>query len=357
MSAGKFIVEELRTGGAKVPEGGVRFEWDSDHRSSPIQPWTQAGEQRNVRTDYPGASEPTFQILGPRHAQTTLRGRWDDRYNYSGFAQAQRVAFESLARRGNLVRISFVGEGEGGISLEGLIVSWTFDYRRLWDIGYEFTLDPTARPEEDVTPLRAVPPALSAMNLIDRVIAIDDAMRSVNDRAPTANMAGSVHVDAVSSLDEISNSIGELSASISQRTVLPDVEHRQSLFKLATQFRTLGSQAYAMSQTLVEIRSDYDLISQTALGVLDLEAWSRGLGFNLRLLVGETHDSANDLDERSDPAAIALYRPFKGESLYSVSERFYGTPHAWHDVADRNSLTSFTMTGDELLVIPERPIS
>jgi hypothetical protein len=44
----------------------------------------------------------------------------------------------------------------------------------------------------------------------------------------------------------------------------------------------------------------------------------------------------------------------QGESLYAISRKFYGTPHAWRLIYDRNHLTSVTLTGDEILIIPER---
>jgi nucleoid-associated protein YgaU len=48
----------------------------------------------------------------------------------------------------------------------------------------------------------------------------------------------------------------------------------------------------------------------------------------------------------------ALYRPRAGESLYAISNQFYGTPHQWRQIAEVNGLYGMTLTGEELLTIP-----
>ena len=73
-----------------------------------------------------------------------------------------------------------------------------------------------------------------------------------------------------------------------------------------------------------------------------------------RVLLGSSLAGAADMDERQSPHAERLYRPLAGESLYAISRKFYATPHAWHLIAQRNNLTVFEMTGEELLIIPER---
>jgi nucleoid-associated protein YgaU len=90
---------------------------------------------------------------------------------------------------------------------------------------------------------------------------------------------------------------------------------------------------------------------------LALEAWARGLAYQARVMVNLAWRAAQDLSARVDPDALALYRPKAGESLYSISIRFYQTPNRWRDIYERNRLRTFTLSGLETLVIPSTKVA
>jgi hypothetical protein len=60
------------------------------------------------------------------------------------------------------------------------------------------------------------------------------------------------------------------------------------------------------------------------------------------------------MEERASPRAERLYKPSEGEHLYRISKKFYNTPLAWRLISERNHLKVMKMTGDEVLIIPER---
>jgi len=93
---------------------------------------------------------------------------------------------------------------------------------------------------------------------------------------------------------------------------------------------------------------------QSAIGVLTFEDWSRSLRYTARVTMYQGLAGERSSAERAQPDAKHLYRPHAGESLYAISRRFYGTPFAWRLIYERNALTSFTLTGTETLIIPER---
>jgi hypothetical protein len=95
------------------------------------------------------------------------------------------------------------------------------------------------------------------------------------------------------------------------------------------------------------------LAYESAMSTLEFETWARGLAAQSRLAWANADAFQRDLERRSEPKAKALYRPFKGESLYSISSRFYNTPHEWRRIMDKNGLTNLTLQGTELLIIPE----
>lgn len=124
--------------------------------------------------------------------------------------------------------------------------------------------------------------------------------------------------------------------------------------RLATQFRAVRAGAFDARVTLATVRADVNLAVATAMGVLDFEDWSRSLRFMARIAMGQAHNGNLASTQRAQPDAKRLYRPNAGESLYQISRKFYGTPHAWRLIYERNSLSSFQLTGSETLIIPER---
>lgn len=359
--AGEFTITEHLRFGATVAraEVGEVFRWTSTlqeggqggARAAPLRPWTFGGQLRTSRTDYPGAKTPSEQVLGPHHVPFTLQGRFDDRYNFPGYAVQEMRRFEAMARRGNPVRIAFQNQ-----SFEGLITEWSFDYHREWEIHYSFTVSVHDRPEDVDRSDRSPPTTQSASELLlvlrALIVALVDRQVVLQERAQVAGDLATRSATAVAAVAEAQD---RLERSLDTREFGFEADSTLSpLRRLATQARTVKGEAANLLQELIQVRSDVNLGVQTALGVLDLEDWARSQRFFARVLLGQSLAAARELEERDDPGAVALYRPARGESLYQVSRRFYGTPFAWRLIAERNALQSTLLEGDELLVIPER---
>jgi len=370
-AVGTFTITELGRVGGKSggrPDGGEGeiFEWTSDKqpgdakkggaRAIPKQPWAQGGKLRTVRTDYPGARTPSEQVLGPQHSQQSFTGRWDDRYNFPTYARGEMRRFEEMARRGNLIRLGFQE-----LTYEGLITQWVFNYKRDWYIEYQFTVSVHDRSDDFTLTDRSPPTTKSPAEAFDDVNDIVNAMgvrgeEALREEALEAKLQTDATDLSKASLESMELNRDALGDTLdNQELAVSDTGNAVSPFRrLATQFRTVGNDGFAMLQTLTEVRSDVDLAVRTALSVLAFEDWSRSLRFQSRVLMGTSSEAANNMDERAEPDALRLYRPHKGESLYAISRRFYGTPHSWRLIADRNALTDFELTGDEVLIIPER---
>jgi len=361
MAEGVFLLQELRSSsglGARGDTAGARFEWTSDTtpsnttnggaRACPRGPWLQSGEQRHVRTDYVGAVTPSVQVLGPRYTTTTFQGSFDDRYNGVGYAIRERDRLMDMIRRGNLVRIQFQGE-----SFIGLITQWSFDYRRAWDIGYSLTFDPHDS-TRDYSLADRSPLVLTVPRLFDAIESSTQALQAAMDGAPMSQIGTTVGIDAEAGIVAVSTSRDMLADTLDQREIAPPEKPTDALARLSSQMRIVAGQAFDVSNGLFTARSDTDMAVTNAISVLSFEAWSRSVRFTARVLTGQALDSARQTQERVDPSPSRLYRPREDESLYEISRRFYGTPHGWREIYSRNRLTSFVLTGDELLVIPER---
>ena len=156
MARGAFIIQELQfqAGAGFLPSpDGEQFIWSADRvppdpdkggaRAVPRQTWTIGGRLRTVRTDYPGSKTPSEQVLGAHQKDQTFEGRFQDKYNFPGYADQEMKRFERMARRGNLLRIQFQNQ-----AFLVLIKDWDFPYRFKEEIHYRFTVSVHDRPED-----------------------------------------------------------------------------------------------------------------------------------------------------------------------------------------------------------------
>lgn len=357
-AVGAFTIKELDRQDGRP---GESFEWVAAReapdpalggaRAIPIQPWIRGGQQRSVRTDYPGARTPSEQVLGPRHKNHQFTGRWDDRYNFPGYAREEEARFEAMAFRGNLVEIAFQEA-----TYVCLIKDWDVQYHRDWYARYVFQVSVHDRTQAFNLADRSPTTTKSASEAADELTAVVSSLQEALVGVPEQGMSGdtsdivkasmaTMAVNQDSLLDTLDQR--ELAASDSSRAVSP-------FGRLATQFRAVRDDGLQIQDDLLLARSDLNLGVNTAKNVLDFEDFARSMRFNARVLMGQSSAAASDMDERDKPDALRVYRPYAGESLYNISRTFYGTPFSWRLIADRNALDDFELTGDELLVIPER---
>lgn len=357
MAAGVWRITEIRRG-AQGGAAGETFVWTADTspptpqgggRAAPRSPWNFGGELRHVRTDYPGALTPSYQVLGPVMKQFTLEGNFDDRYNFAGYAKAEMRRLEEMCKRGNLCQIQFQDQ-----VFIGLFVDWQWPYKRDWQIGYQLMFDVAERPENFDLTDRSPDLDMSPTVFFDAVdLAVQSAL-DFNDRAPRAHLTGDTMINVESSLASMASSVDQLGLTLDNRELLPPENPVDGFTRLASHFREMQGSAYNLLVELGSARSDIELAVQTAMGVLDFEDWSRSLRFAARIALGRSAAGDKACSARAEPDAVRIYRPQQGESLYAISRKFYGTPHAWRLIYDRNHLTSVTLTGEEILIIPER---
>lgn len=358
MAEGVFSITELRRARVSGGVDGERFDWTSDERpvagasggarACPIRPWPFSGEQRLIRTDYTGSKTPSYQVLGPVHGPFTLTGRFDDRYNFDGYAVQEMRRLELVCGRGNPCRFQYQGQ-----AFEGIIKSWEFPYHRAWDIGYSITVDVAGRTEErelNRSPV-STPSPTETFDQVD--LAVQSALEAFGE-APLALLGGTLAFDTEADLVLLADARLSLSLTLDNQELAPAERPIDAFTRLATQFRTVQAACSDTIANLFEVRADVDLTVQTPMATLGFEVWSRSLRFTSRIALLGALRGDLAAAERADPQVLRLHQAQEGESLYAISERYYGTPWAWHLIADRNRLTRFVLTGDELLIIPER---
>src|SRR5262249_14467652 len=142
-----------------------------------------------------------------------------------------------------------------------------------------------------------------------------------------------------------------------QQTVDPTNRNNTSLARLVQGLQSVrngardlltGTTSYRSSSTGTGATLAYD----DPVGIMNMEDSVRSLRVVARQLIVRAQQAVDDLQSVISPDAQALYQPRAKESLYGISDRFYGTPHRWREIADKNGLNYFVLTGSELLVIP-----
>jgi len=354
-----WTITELPRGEAATP--GETFVWSAattpptangGGRAAPRAPWTFGGTQRTKRTDYTGARTPSVQVLGPSKKPQTLEGTFDDRYNFPGYAKAEQRRLEDMIDRGNLCRVSFQGQ-----AFVGIFTEQTYPYRRDWQIGYSIVFDVHARAEDYDISDRSPELELSPVVTFNAVDLATSAALSFHDTAPRPHLAGDTIPNTEANLAQLVSDVDQLGRTLDNREITPPESPVDGYTRLATQFRTVQGSAYALLLQLGAVRSDTELVVQTPLAVLGFETWSRSLRYAARITLGRAAAGERSCAARATPDAQRLYRPSQGESLYAIARKFYGAPHAWRAIFDRNHLTSVILTGREILVIPERGAS
>lgn len=370
MAGATFMITELNTlGGAPPPGGYQKFEWDEAHRSIPEKPWSAGVHQRTKRTDYPGADDPTEQVLGPNFTPFTLRGSWDDRYNSygvsdeiirtgtpgeirelsGGYAVQERDRFKEMVRRGNLARISFEQE-----TFVGIITDFDWDYFHRALIGYSFTVSPHHQQPGGYFALKRSPRSvLNVQQLRSEVGAELDEALTVHARAPEHSLVGTIFLDAEAIVGDWTAALTEIDTAIEQRQLTPELEPTASLLRLAQQFYTMGTIGVDVLDLLHATDADEALNYESGGRTILYDYWARGLMYHARRMVVVGRRAAAELQQRAEPNALGLYTPQAGEHLYKISTSFYGTADHWRAIAKRNGLDSYTLTGEELLIIPE----
>ena len=346
------ITERVDLGGVRpVDSEPAEFRWTVANKNIPIQPWSFGGKQRTKRTDYPGTDKPSEQILGPNYKEFTLRGRWTDKFNNAGYAVTEMNRFDAMCRRGNKIQLQFET-----LSFIGVITDWQFDYRRRWDIGYSFTVSTHSKADQtEISRLQVNTSgfqrfnARSWANVLNRI----NLDIKINQLGFPESYGYLEEYTEGKQLDKsFSDSVEEFENNIVQRVETVDGDITLGLKKVQSNAREIISKGQSIANAAKGLKPLVEISAPTGLEVLCFDIWNRRRASSARNAIFQAHQASVQADSQIDPEAIAIYQPQAGESLYSISLRFYGTPHNWRTIKERNRLSTSTLTGAETLVIP-----
>lgn len=366
-----FVIREMQRVGSALEPTGIFFAFSAQNFAAPRGPWSYGLRLRTNRKDLPGDEQPVEQVLGWNYTPFTCAGIWDDRHNDLGFAEETRQNFENMVKRGKIVRLSFES-----ITINGLITELQIDRLRKDYIGYKFTFSPHNRELEETVRVDSNPAlktTLDPRTSVRKAREGLDQLESTQGRAQggldrpqsgLSSLGGGSHsnVQQVLSTDifrEINDDISDISALI--RSAETTVENEILKADDAANALNRGAQTMASIKTSISsllnrtrvVASTTHVAVSTIVDLLKFETWLRGIGENSRRLVLTVDKSQKDFELRAKPKPTRLHRVRQGETLYTISTRYYGTPHHWRQILKHNHLSSIILEGGELLAIPE----
>jgi hypothetical protein len=379
MAEEKFSIIELipSDDASGTQRTGVRFDWDRQTHTKPVDAWEMPVKLRTHRQDYPGTDEPDEQVLGPMFEPFTLNGDWKDRWAGAGYAMATWKAFEALAKRGNKCKFQ-----HGPIEVVGLITDFVPKYRRKWDIGYSFTVSPHFREGQREQDRQQVQKASTPIvDHSERVQATVRTLKLIHTLAPIHAIKGTLHADVTAKLLDWTVRATSIARILESRTLfargagVAQIGSRSSVAGFAGS-TVLGDTLSSIENTtdrpvntVSRMLQAFDGLRASAASLLDVtrsvttaqlfhadtmlemsfDSWVKLMGAQARALVVQCYEAAQELRRRATPDAVALYRPRAGESLYSIQNKFGVN---WRLIYDRNNLTNLELEGTEVLVIP-----
>lgn len=356
-SARVFSVVELRRVGANFEPTGVEFKWSNENFAAPRGPWQFGVQLRTVRRDLPGAEEPVEQVLGWHYTPFQIQGVWDDRHAGANYAQVTWRDFETLVKRGNLVRVQFEQ-----VAITGLITNAVFSYKRKDQIGYAFTVSPHQRFQGETVRLEVNPQrrvVVDPKTSVQRARAALEAVQLEHARVRSENLSRVQQLLSTDIFGEAGEIIDDINGFVTFAETTVESEILQvenaatALNRGAQTMASVKTSAVSLLARLQTAASTSELAIDTVIETLQFEAWLRGLVATSRALIVQAHQSETDFALRAQPKPKRLHRVRQGESLYTISTRYYGTPHHWRQILSLNQLPSLVLEGGELLVIPE----
>lgn len=350
-----FVITEMKRVGTSLQPAEQEFKFSTENFAAPRGPWSYGLKLRTVRYDLPGSEEPVEQVLGWNYTPFQMAGVWDDRYGGTRYAESTRRDFEDMVKRGRSVRISFEE-----ITIFGLITELNITRKRKDLIGYQFTLSPHNRSEGETvrvtTRQRYVSDPRQSVKTARQGL---EALRAAQSLAREANASRVQQTLSTDIFREVEQDISDIAESITFAENLVDKEIMKA--QDAANALSRGAQTMATVKTMVHgllnrtrsVVATTAMATETILANLQFETWLRGLNEQARKLLIQLHLAERDFALRAQPAPSRLHRVRPGETLYTISTTYYGTPHSWRRILSHNHLSSIILEGGELLSIPE----
>ena len=323
----------------------------------PMQPFGYGGEQRLLKEWYAGNPEPAVHVMGSKESDLIIHGRFKDKHykdpTYYGAAYQYSILLDALRRRGNLVKFGMHGVA-GDWFRYGFLEKTDFKMNRQSWIDYEFTFLVVSE-TQPINNYFSAPdksaPSAANQKLIDATTAFASTYTAVPASMPQS-LAGKIN-DLVNGVAKNINLVTNFVSNLI--TTAQDIE--------AAANRALGLIKNARTSISV-FQRQIDNIAHTFTNLASGNAVNQALGtFKNIDHIGRANASSRDLGaflaqlesqfksiSQTLPKARAKVQ--QGDTLQSLSMKYYGTSEHWDAIYDHNLLTTTVLVPGRILEIP-----
>lgn len=373
---GNLLIEELE---------GKKRTIELTGRSMPYQDVDFGIEQRMTTTWYQGNPVALQQIHGPSVMSTEMEGEWKYLYIQGSInvSRSEIISptdavdlFLEIASSGVTVRVSYLN-----IVRVGVLKKFVPTYVRLQDIKWRMEWEWSSAGETTFRSALYPPP-----NIGDGASLFGALQKTLANIPAFLNLVNSAIATVITAIDEIGDLVSEILTAIeiassvasAPRQIYGSVKSNVSALSNKTQElvrqtlapngtfdrKTAEATASASSSPTstksssrsgsVENSGDVPYSSQ-ATNSVEYEKWRRDVAYNAYRLSMWAFAMLVDLQAKISPNSIKRVTSGEGDTVYSISTRYYGSPDYANYVAAVNSLESTVIKPGTELLIPPKP--
>ena len=318
----------------------------SDLPSSKGSMLSVGGRQRASTVWYPGALEPTVQIMGPAEDPLEFAGMFEDhKKSLVGHAIAQQFLIDDIRKAGHLVQIEY-----GAIIRTCRWDSATFTILGPEQIGYQIKLEvvSTGRgsPQRVIDGLRRIPGAGAVVDAIEDVQAV------------IVNLPPGVAPDALQraagSITQAATAAAAASGVLDAMGLSTSSDPQQAKGALTD----LGATKAATSATLAQLReldwkgaagSVFDAVTQHGYAIANSISKTVRVAQEIGLLSPQIEKLAGE------STRTLVYIVGGGETLQRIAQRVLGSSLRWPEIMSANNMKSTEIEAGQRLVINNPP--
>lgn len=328
-------------------------------RFMPHQPFEYGGTQKLIREDYPGASEPTVQVLGPRESAMTIHGTLKtNKLKDPGLRDAAKEyakLIDAMRIRGNLVKITLGGGDDW--HRWGFIEESKFRIKTLQEIEYDISFlivgfnppkgwrvidgqgDDLIKPNKDITN-KALAALLTSKNYPDSMPrdAVDILNGAINDMANALNLVTGFVDGLIADGNALVGSANRAIGLIKNARATISRASRQ-LGSLANSVTGLPGLAASEAQKTVATLTNVSHLHQVQRSYTDLAGFLASMQAQFAKLA------------TTIPLVRHLVR--QGDTLQTIAMKYYNSSDNWKKIYDHNKLTTTQLVVGSVLEVPK----
>jgi hypothetical protein len=304
---------------------------------------TLGTRMRGKETWYVGSKEATSQIFGPAFEPIEFAGVLEDqRIGMTGAALAQQWLIEMIGQSGRTVLFNY-----GPFIRRCRWIRHSFTIMSLQRIGYEIELQPIG---DEVRDRKRVKQDINATPSTRKTLEL-----SAEADGKLVSIGGDAATSASGEMQKVISFTGEAGESLSsvaqQGAMVDQGIVSQALTKLDSARTALGNAVnYVRDLDWSSVtQSPFTALAGPGLATLTVHSKMASTAESLGTLRGET--SALSTEATSGEIYIAG----QGDTLHSISKKFYDTPDRWSDIMRDNGKRVPTVTAGEQILLRDVP--